>query len=419
MRIRRSFFVFALLFCSLSALDLKAAKCSDLNGPVAALIKSGPDAPSKTPLILIHGIQATTDSSNVETDNKTWAEFLKLIDAKDSQLNGRFSVYLFQYCSDRVTVSALGDKLRDLIDQKIPDRPHVIVAHSMGGLIAKSYIGRTEHIRGLWKGKKSGETVSALITLATPHHGTPGANDPITMKKFVPDKFEAIYNAVQQYYWRANKGSVRSPSLPNRSDLRWDNYDGKLDSNSNDVNTDLAKSNLAFEPYAAKLTAYGGTTAATLSKFETATLLLEMKLGGSKSLSEHRLLSFANIGLVNGLDRHFGDADGLVPLASSLFCKPESSAMIDPFPQNYLCFSTSRVRRFETGRGGEVAAAQLPEKYTLSIFRSTRGFDHLDMLTHADVLRYLIKDLATMAPAKPGKPLVKTTRSPEPALTGR
>lgn len=407
MKFKSPFFVIALLLVFTVASDLNAAKCSDANSPIAALLKLGSDSPSKTPLILIHGIQATADSANVEIDNKTWAEFLRVFNAKDEPLNARFSAYLFQYCSDRTTVSALGEKLRDLIDQKIPDRPHIIVAHSMGGLIAKSYMGRSTHSRGLWKDKKGGETVLEMITLATPHHGTPGANDPTTMKKFVPDKFEAIYGAVQQYYWRAEKGSVRSPSLPNRSDLRWDNYDRKLDPASKDVNVDLAASNIAFEPYAAKLIAYGGTTAATLSKFETAALLLEMKLSGSRSIADHRLLSFANIGLVNGLDRHFGDADGMVPISSSLFCRPEPAESTMPLPQNYLCSSASRVRRFETGSGGEVQANQLPDKNTLSIYRSTRGFDHLDMLTNADVLRYLVKDLTAITATMVKQPTIK------------
>ncbi|MBK6751479.1 MAG: hypothetical protein IPG67_16160 [Acidobacteria bacterium] len=415
MRIRISFFIFTLLIGGASAVTINAAKCSDGNGPVAALIKNGTDAPSKTPLILIHGIQATTDGSNVDADNKSWTEFIKLFNSKDSQLNGRFALYLFQYCSDREPVSVIGNRLRDLIDQKIPDRPHVIVAHSMGGLIAKSYMGRTEHNRGLWKGKKGGDTVSALITLATPHHGTPGANDPGTMKHLVPDKFEAIYNGVQQYYWRAEKGSVRSPSLPNRSDLRWDNFDGKLDISTKDVNTDLAASNTAFGPYASKLIAYGGTAQSTLSAIETASMLFETKFGSGKPMDEHRLLTLANIGLVNGLDRHFGDADGLVPLVSSLFCDQEGTRT-DSRPVNWICSSAVRVRRFEPGNGGELPQAQLPDKQTLSIFRNGRGFDHLDMLMNQTVLRYVISDLAAL----PSSPSIKQPQSTKkPVITRR
>ncbi len=402
MRIRISFFVFTLLLVGASVTSIHAAKCSDTNGPVAALIKNGTDTPSKTPLILIHGIQATTDGSNVDTDNRSWTELIKLINAKDSPLNGRFALYLFQYCSDREPVSLIGNRLRDLIDQKIPDRPHVIVAHSMGGLIAKSYMGRTEHNRGLWKGKKGGDTVLALITLATPHHGTPGANDPGTVKHLVPDKFEAIYNGVQQYYWRAEKGSVRSPSLPNRSDLRWDNYDEKLGISTPDVNKDLAASNLAFGPFASKVIAYGGTAQSTLSAMETASMLFETKFGSGKPMNEHRLLTFANIGLVNGLDRHFGDADGLVPLVSSLFCDQEGTRT-EPRPVNWICSSAVRVRRFEPGTGGELPKAQLPDKQTLSIVRNGRGFDHLDMLINQTVLKYLISDLAAVPPLPSNK----------------
>lgn len=396
MKIRSFFLLLAVIVSAASALSVNAArKCTDTKGPIAALIRSGTDAPSRTPLILIHGIQATPEDADVETDNKTWSEFLKLVNAKDSLLRNRFSVYLFQYCSDREPVAVIAERLRDLIDSKIPDREHVIVAHSMGGLVAKSYMGRIKHTRGMWTGKMGGETTQALITLATPHHGTPGANDPSTMKHLIPDKFEAIYNGVQQYYWRAGRGSVRSPTRPNRSDLRWDNYDRKLDAATNDLNTDLAASNLAFEPYASKLIAYGGAAQSTLSAFETATMLLETRFGGGKPMDEHRLLTFANVGLVNGLDRHFGDADGLVPLVSSLFCR--TGNLVPDQQRNYICTSVARVRRFEPGSGGEVPLSQIPDTNTLSIVRTGRGFDHLDMLTSPTVLNYLMKDLATFS----------------------
>ena len=39
---------------------------------------------------------------------------------------------------------------------------------------------------------------------------------------------------------------------------------------------------------------------------------------------------------------------------------------------------------------------QLPDTKTLSIFRSQNGFDHLDMLTNTDVLKYLVKDLTAI-----------------------
>lgn len=405
MKIKTGLFVFAAYTFAAAAGVNAAAKCSDAKGPIAALIRTGADAPPKIPLILIHGIQATTDEANVETDNRSWAEFLKLFNSKDSQLKSQFAVYLFQYCSDREPVAVIAEKLRDLIDLKIPDRGHVIVAHSMGGLVAKSYMGRLEHIRGHWKGKKGGETTRALITLATPHHGTPGANDPSTMKHLVPNKFEAIYNGVQQYYWRAKGGSVRSPSRPNRSDLRWDNYDRKLDTATNDVNTDLAASNFAFEPFAPKLIAYGGITQSTLSAFDTATMLLETRFGGGKPMDEHRLLTLANVGLVNGLDRHFGDADGLVPLVSSIFCNPRD--LTSEKQPNFICNSVARVRRFESGSGGEVPATQFPDTNTLSIIRSGRGFDHLDMITSPIVLKYLMKDLVMLAAAPNNGPETK------------
>jgi triacylglycerol esterase/lipase EstA (alpha/beta hydrolase family) len=390
------------------------ANCSDPKSDLAALIRTGPDSSGKTPLILIHGKGGTPGNGDSRKDNLAWNEFRAAFLKIDPAVSGRYAIYLFQYCSDRESVSSIAVKLRDLVDARLSDRDHVIVAHSMGGLIAKSYMAETQHISGRWKGKMSGESVIGLVTLATPHHGTPGANDPSTMAKFVPDRYEVIYSALQNIYWQRKREkddlAVAPPTTPNRADLRWDNYDKKLDPSSDDINTVLASTNSAFAPYQPKLIAYSGMASARLSTFEIAALLIETKLVDDRALRQHRVLTLANIGLVNGLGGHFGDADGLVPVASALFCRPESERNIQR-PDTYVCESDSRVRRFETGGSGrEIPPSQLPDKNTLSIYRSESGFDHLDMLNNPIVLEYVTRDLGTMLPAGPSKTLPTRSR---------
>lgn len=358
--------------------------CKDASGPLTALLAHGNEDGKKTPLILIHGHQAVNANEDVTVDANYWNAFLAAF-RKDSAASAKFTPYLFQYCSDREPVARIAEQLRDAIGKQLADRPHVIVAHSLGGLVATSYISETTHKSGTWKGKRGGDAVLGVITLATPHHGTPGANDAGTMSKFVPKSLTTAYDAMHRIYWRSGPLSTAA----NRSDLRWDNYDGKLPANSKDINTAQAKRNTAFAPFANKLIAYAGAVDSTLDTFELASLLLQLKLGGNGG-DDHSKLSLANVGLVNALGKRFGDADGLVPQVSGLFCRSGSTATKR---KNFICNSASRVRRFEFGPDGEVPTNELPDANTLSIVRTGRGFDHLNMLTNDTVIGYAIKDV--------------------------
>ena len=382
------------LCCSLSALSVRAV-CSDPESPLAALIAPDSDSPAKTPLILIHGIHGTSDETDVTVYNRTWDGFQRVFGSSDAAK--KFSVFVFQYCSDRKNVSTIAEKLRDMIDRDLADRQHVLVAHSMGGLVAKSYMAEARHQTGSWKGKKGGETTLGLITLATPHHGTPGANDSDGMKSFVPDKYETVYRVIETIYWRTKEDkdglTAMSPDAPNRADLRWDNFDNKLDRSSKDINTTLAKTNEIFAPFMPKLIAYAGFAETRVNPVEIAMLMLQARRANSKAQMQHNMLTLANVGLVNGLGKHFGDADGMVPYTSALFCRSETGA-VRQRPKNYVCLSVARVRRFETGETTE-EVRDLPDKNTLSIVRAKGGFDHLDMLENEVVLKYVVQDLAT------------------------
>ncbi len=374
------------------------AACGDANSPLSSLIKQGNDDGKKVPLVLIHGHQGVDDRQSVNQDVGYWNKFLAAFQ-QNAEATSKFTVYNFQYCSDREPVAKIAEQLRDVIDKQIADRPHVILAHSLGGLVATSYMAETTHTSGTWKGKRSGDTVLGIITLATPHHGTPGANDASTMSKFVPRSLSAAYDAMHRIYWRSGP----LPTAANRSDLRWDNYDGKLPANSKDINTAQAMRNAAFAPFANKLIAYAGAVDSTLSTFELASLLLQLKLGNSGS-DDHSKLSLANVGLVNALGNKFGQADGLVPQISGLFCRAGSSATKR---KNYVCNSTSRVRRFEFGTEGSVPATDLPDANTLSITRTSRGFDHLNMLTNAAVIEFALKDIVAFTKTSVASPRMK------------
>ncbi|MBE7516499.1 MAG: alpha/beta fold hydrolase [Chloracidobacterium sp.] len=389
--------LFILLFGTLGTF----AVCSDREGPLVSMIPAGKEDAAKTPLILIHGHEGVPDDADINADAHYWDALLAAFE-NDKQAAARFTPYLFQYCSDREPVSVLAERLRDLIDDRLPDRSHVIVAHSMGGIIATAYMAETVHRSGQWKGKKGGDTTLGLITLATPHHGTPAANDTETMSKFVPASLNAAYDALHRIYWRSGPAATAA----NRSDLRWDNFDRKLSISSTDINTALARRNAAFAPYSSKLIAYSGIVSPTLSSFELAAMLLDLKFG-SGSDNRHRMLALANVGLVNALGKRFGDADGMVPISSSLFCV--AGTVSKSVKKDLVCTTLSRVRRFEAGSESEVRTADLPDNSTLSITRRPHGFDHLDMLVDPLVIDHVLKDMlgsfsTQPVKAKPQKP---------------
>jgi len=138
------------------------------------------DSPEgKIPLILIHGWLGTSGY---------WDNFINYF--YSNQLDQKFKLYLFFYDSNVYTVWEIGRSLRNKLDDAIDcsegrgcigetaiqDVPFVILAHSMGGLIARSYMSQHSHYTGNYNNQRGGERISKLITLATPHHGTPIAN---------------------------------------------------------------------------------------------------------------------------------------------------------------------------------------------------------------------------------------------------
>lgn len=404
----------------------------------SALIHIGGDDPRKIPLILIHGIRGTKPCGAKNDENKYWKAFKDAFSRPENKdVRESYSIYIFQYCSDVVELSQIALELRDLIDSadNLTDRDHYIIAHSMGGLVAKSYMTETVHLKGRWAGKTGGDTTLELITLATLHHGTPGANSPDALDRlFAKGTFDtilgsqswrALYEIANEIYWEGAAGenhpSVTDSTIPNRSDLRWDNYDFKLDAFSKDINKSLAKRNLLFQRYTSKLIAYGGFLDTTFRPVEAIRVLLEIRRTGfDNTFDTHRKLSVANYFLINGLNKNFGRTDGLVPLKSALFCNNEQvisapNIPIQSPPPNYVCRSPSRVRRFEPGTGGEVAKSELPDTRTLSIFRIQRGYDHLDLVEHPDVLSYVFRDLRAFSRSR--KPIDGPPITPSPVPT--
>jgi triacylglycerol esterase/lipase EstA (alpha/beta hydrolase family) len=360
-------------------------------GPGTALISLDDDASrKKIPLILIHGIHGSDGESddipNINDPNNYWAAF----GAKfNTNLKETYARYVFQYFSDVESVQALAAHLGSAIDDKLTDRPHVLLAHSMGGLVAKSYMVYFRHGKGHWAGTSGGDSTSLLITLATPHHGTPGANDTDAIDRYMTTGWETVFDSVNILYWTVNSGFVSPPTFNsdkyNRSDLRWDNYDNAIAPNV-DANVWLKQANGPFRSYSSKVIAYGGALRPTVDKLTLADALKRML--AARNYDKHQKLKFANELMYYGLNREFGITDGMVPYESALLCD-SGTVSNGTSSTTVTCSSPTRVRKFEPGAAAELAI----DAKTLSITRRPQGFDHLDMLADPAVLSWVVKDL--------------------------
>ena len=215
------------------------------------------DIGEKRPLLLVHGWQfeGVPDSP----DSSIWINFINYFE-DSPELKNNFKLYYVNYYSNYISAQALGELFRKEFEQvrvaNFPSRNVSIVAHSMGGLVSKAFMYSTQdNVQG-------GGFVSDFITLGTPHHGSPMANGPARNFPYL------IYTLVLDPLLIARVQLVEdyliligSPSYlqVNRSDMRWDNFDGLFKYNlfTKEQNNWLDTLNQQSK-YDHKITAYSG-----------------------------------------------------------------------------------------------------------------------------------------------------------------
>lgn len=117
----------------------------------------------RIPLVLVHGIDPR-GLSCARAESRTFASgtWLGLVNhVRGTPLADRYQVWLYSY----PTLYPIADNARvltRLLEEKLPGRSVVIVAHSMGGLVA------SEHMR-----TSEPDHVAELMTLSTPFRGSP------------------------------------------------------------------------------------------------------------------------------------------------------------------------------------------------------------------------------------------------------
>jgi len=202
---------------------------------------------ARTPLILIHGIRGKEN----EGASAYWLNFISYYN-QTYYFPNKYKLYLFEYDSDILSIDDIGVHLDNHIrsrsefyyDNNTKSEDIVILAHSMGGLVARSYIQNlsiSDYNRQVW-----------LVTLATPHHGTPALNhdskydlasnannrDLLYLPLWgLSNTWSTVFSVGSAKYWYDPPWDYITINEPNRSDMLWDNFDNVMDSNNNDINT--------------------------------------------------------------------------------------------------------------------------------------------------------------------------------------
>lgn len=156
--------------------QLYAWPLADKGSVVRADVSPGPGA--KVPLVLVHGVQGVglwvpgTGVSACGANDQyisTWEKFAQHFYA-DAELPKRYALYTFQYPTN-VGIASNGAALAASLKAQFGDKkPVVVVGHSMGGLVTRA-ADVAERAR------EPGTGIRNVITLDTPHLGTPLVNN--------------------------------------------------------------------------------------------------------------------------------------------------------------------------------------------------------------------------------------------------
>ncbi len=377
------------------------------------------------PLILVHGRSGPGLFTR-------WNTFLDHVRESPSQF-AEFDIHIWDHDTRKpIGFDGRSGNAQDLYDSltelsaSYSDFTPVFIAHSRGGLVVRSLMGRTQP-----DGTRYGDHVLGLVTLGTPHHGSPLA---------VADWAGAIWREAWgdvpggELFFRllvGSEGLLFETDLVGDANLAWDNYDlavrdsgyrsrqtvfdrtDQVDVSPADLNVDATADNdvsivyhdvykkrfgtlaglntpgedgIAFRDRIVTIGAHRKEPSSLLQNLISAVQIV-LSLPGSSDAREwlevhldegdrdHNLLSLGNRLLAHTVSDLFEGAtiinydanDGLVPLQSALLLAPTGN-ITEP----------SLMRRVSLDRDRISSARQVRAHH---IFSTNDGIeDHLDLL---------------------------------------
>jgi len=184
------------------------------------------NAIGRHPLIFVHGVNLMVPGKDAE--EQCFEDMIKAFGTENKYIYKSFKPYVYQYDSSDLLdgfcdyekaspyldppseprilkgIEAVGFELKREIESAYSSdlttfsNGMYFVCHSMGGLVARSFMAEK------WRGKNRnfGQDVTRVVTLGTPHHGSPVASLSIGSKNILPSQFT--------------------------TDLSWDDYDVAL-----------------------------------------------------------------------------------------------------------------------------------------------------------------------------------------------
>jgi subtilase family serine protease/pimeloyl-ACP methyl ester carboxylesterase len=286
---------------SSSGLSTNCLSEADYNDPLG----------DRIPLLLIHGWNWASIPG--PPDTSIWINFLLYFNA-DTSLKNKFKPYYFSYYSNDISTFDIGGDLRDVLDiqnsndpTNFGSKPIMILAHSMGGLVARSFMQQYWQLEGAYAGQPGGDRVIKLITLATPHHGTPLANNPdgaLGAKISVTGKL--VDDIVNKHLPNYNQ--------VNRSNLLWDNYNVPplfdYQTFPNEQNSWLLNEMNSSTTYDGKIIAYYGTFPLIFSDVDALLCEYIYAINLDKVYCAGSAVLYNDLGLAS---------DGIVPTKSAAF----------------------------------------------------------------------------------------------------
>jgi pimeloyl-ACP methyl ester carboxylesterase len=179
------------------------------------------------PMVLVHG-----NNSDTAYDLYRWKWFAEYIEAHPGKF-AEFDVYLWKHDTSvaigfngaaESQAAGLAGYIYDTLKVGKPDTQYerakvALVAHSQGGLVSRSFMNHFNPERG----RLQGDDVSGLITIDTPHHGSPFAIQDwvaaLWLDVFGEDA-GLSFDALRTFVLESDMGSLN---------LAWDNMDGMID----------------------------------------------------------------------------------------------------------------------------------------------------------------------------------------------